>query len=105
MRKNISSIAVNRDLVPSSANCANGSVGTKSICMVFWIMRFISAGEYPSDGSCRSISLNLVNTNSAEHTCRALCQSEGICKIETTPESISATFTGRHETFQYTKVR
>ncbi|KAI0089047.1 hypothetical protein BDY19DRAFT_993280 [Irpex rosettiformis] len=39
----------------------------------------------------------------AEHSCRALCQSEGICKIETTPESIVATFAGRHETFQYTK--
>ncbi|KAG2130165.1 uncharacterized protein EDB93DRAFT_1181059 [Suillus bovinus] len=29
---------------------------------------------------------------------------DGICEIETAPQSIEATFTGRHETFQYTKV-
>lgn len=39
-----------------------------------------------------------------EHACAATCQSKGICRIETTPQSVEATFTGRHETFQYTKV-
>ncbi|KAF7370371.1 VWFA domain-containing protein [Mycena sanguinolenta] len=38
-----------------------------------------------------------------EHKCAALCQAKGICQIDTTPQSIEATFTGRHETFQYTK--
>ncbi|KAJ7180889.1 hypothetical protein C8R46DRAFT_1070879 [Mycena filopes] len=38
-----------------------------------------------------------------EHACSALCQSDGICQIDTTPQAIEATFTGRHETFQYTK--
>lgn len=41
---------------------------------------------------------------SQEHPCPATCQSQGICRIETAPQSVEATFTGRHETFQYTKV-
>ena len=39
-----------------------------------------------------------------EHLCTATCVSPGICEIETAPHSIEATFTGRNETFQYTKV-
>lgn len=38
------------------------------------------------------------------HPCSALCSDKGICQINTAPQSIEATFTGRHETFQYTKV-
>ncbi|KAI0089045.1 hypothetical protein BDY19DRAFT_122025 [Irpex rosettiformis] len=38
-----------------------------------------------------------------EHTCPRPCHSRGVCRIETAPQSIEATFTGRHETFQYTK--
>ncbi|KAJ7491893.1 hypothetical protein FB451DRAFT_510870 [Mycena latifolia] len=38
-----------------------------------------------------------------EHKCSALCTAQGICQIDTAPQSIEATFTGRHETFQYTK--
>jgi len=37
------------------------------------------------------------------HPCSALCSASGICQIDTTPLSVEATFTGRHETFQYTK--
>ncbi|KAJ7180916.1 hypothetical protein C8R46DRAFT_595271 [Mycena filopes] len=37
------------------------------------------------------------------HNCKASCQALGTCEIETAPQSIEATFTGRHETFQYTK--
>lgn len=40
-----------------------------------------------------------------EHSCSAVCQADGICEIDTAPQSIEATFTGRHETFQYTKAR
>ena len=39
-----------------------------------------------------------------EHPCDDLCSAPGICQIDTTPQSIKATFIGRHETFQYTKV-
>ncbi|KAG0697666.1 hypothetical protein DFH29DRAFT_984173 [Suillus ampliporus] len=39
-----------------------------------------------------------------EHSCSGLCTADGICEIETAPQSIEATFTGRHETFQYTKL-
>ncbi|KAI6111762.1 hypothetical protein EV401DRAFT_1987972 [Pisolithus croceorrhizus] len=39
-----------------------------------------------------------------EHLCSVDCSVPGICEIETAPYSIEATFTGRHETFQYTKV-
>ncbi|KAI6027008.1 hypothetical protein EDC04DRAFT_2899498 [Pisolithus marmoratus] len=38
-----------------------------------------------------------------EHLCTAMCSAQGICEIETAPHSIEATFTGRHETFRYTK--
>ncbi|KAF8428935.1 hypothetical protein L210DRAFT_3623712 [Boletus edulis BED1] len=38
-----------------------------------------------------------------EHLCTAICAAPGICEIETAPHSIEATFTGRNETFQYTK--
>ncbi|KAH7884451.1 hypothetical protein F5I97DRAFT_1937890 [Phlebopus sp. FC_14] len=38
-----------------------------------------------------------------EHLCTAACAASGICEIETAPQSIEATFTGKHETFQYTK--
>ncbi|KAG6331499.1 hypothetical protein ID866_7590 [Astraeus odoratus] len=38
-----------------------------------------------------------------EHLCTSVCSASGICEIETAPQSIEATFTGRHETFQYTK--
>ncbi|KAI9444050.1 hypothetical protein H4582DRAFT_1918931, partial [Lactarius indigo] len=37
------------------------------------------------------------------HSCSALCSAPGICQIDTAPMSVEATFTGRHETFQYTK--
>jgi len=37
------------------------------------------------------------------HPCSALCSDNGICQIDTAPQSIEATFTGRHENFQYTK--
>ncbi|KAG1768958.1 hypothetical protein EDD22DRAFT_843764 [Suillus occidentalis] len=42
-------------------------------------------------------------TSAEEHLCSKACTADGICEIETTPQSIEATFTGRHETFQYTK--
>ena len=42
--------------------------------------------------------------SSEEHSCTTPCSADGICKIDTTPQSIEATFSGRHETFQYTKV-
>ncbi|KIK81379.1 hypothetical protein PAXRUDRAFT_808137 [Paxillus rubicundulus Ve08.2h10] len=38
------------------------------------------------------------------HSCEVVCSARGICEIETAPHSIEATFTGRHETFQYTKL-
>jgi hypothetical protein len=44
-----------------------------------------------------------LTVNREAHRCQALCGA-GICEIDTTPQSIEATFTGRHETFRYTKV-
>ncbi|KAI0250888.1 hypothetical protein BJV78DRAFT_1154831 [Lactifluus subvellereus] len=40
-----------------------------------------------------------------EHSCSALCSAPGICQIDTTPQSIEATFTGRHETFNTPSIR
>jgi hypothetical protein len=39
-----------------------------------------------------------------DHACNALCALPGLCYIETTPQSVQATFTGKHESFQFTKV-
>jgi hypothetical protein len=36
---------------------------------------------------------------------RDSCEMLGICHVDTTPHSIESTFIGRHERFQYTKVR
>ncbi|KAK0189051.1 hypothetical protein F5146DRAFT_693680 [Armillaria mellea] len=38
-----------------------------------------------------------------EHPCPGVCAAHGSCEIDTAPQSIKATFTGRHETFEYTK--
>ncbi|KAH0834248.1 hypothetical protein J3R83DRAFT_11580 [Lanmaoa asiatica] len=39
-----------------------------------------------------------------EHSCTGDCTAPGICEIVSKPLSIKAMFTGRNETFQYTKV-
>ncbi|PVF95046.1 hypothetical protein CPB86DRAFT_739378 [Serendipita vermifera] len=44
-----------------------------------------------------------VHLCSEEHACNHDCGNEGICEIATMPHAIETTFTGRHETFQYTK--
>ncbi|KEP47826.1 von willebrand factor type A domain protein [Rhizoctonia solani 123E] len=38
-----------------------------------------------------------------EHTCTMLCEAPGICEIQTQPFAINEQFTGRYETFQYTR--
>ncbi|KAE9406917.1 hypothetical protein BT96DRAFT_954710 [Gymnopus androsaceus JB14] len=50
------------------------------------------------------LDMDAVHLCGEQHLCAALCAAPGICDIETQPQSIEATFTGRHETFQYTKV-
>lgn len=42
---------------------------------------------------------------SQEHSCSAECGALGVCQVDTAPSSVEATFSGRHESFQYTKVR
>ncbi|KAI9443812.1 hypothetical protein H4582DRAFT_1039790 [Lactarius indigo] len=37
------------------------------------------------------------------HSCSKLCAAPGICQIDTSPQSMEATFTGKHETFRYTR--
>lgn len=48
--------------------------------------------------------LNFGSANRETHSCSELCSMPGICQIDNAPQSIEATFTGRQETFQYTKV-
>ncbi|EUC60520.1 cytochrome P450 family protein, putative [Rhizoctonia solani AG-3 Rhs1AP] len=38
-----------------------------------------------------------------EHNCTKLCEADGICQIETRPSAIQEQFSGRHETFMYTR--
>jgi hypothetical protein len=91
---------VNIDFVPFHANYASGCVAG-TIYMAWLLTKATYAGMF-------AISLFLgshsFESPRQEHSCSALCSAPGICQIDTTPQSIEATFTGRHETFQYTKV-
>ena len=98
--KNMWYMPVNIDFVPSHANYASGCV--VGITYMAWLLtKATYAGVF-------AISLFLgshsFESPRQEHSCSALCSAPGICQIDTTPQSIEATFTGRHETFQYTKV-
>ncbi|KAI6032571.1 hypothetical protein F5J12DRAFT_779054 [Pisolithus orientalis] len=63
-------------------------------------LKLADGSDYSCPGLCRIPSLSL---DRQEYLCTAMCFAQGICEIETAPHSIEATFTGRHETFQYTK--
>ena len=85
--------------VPSLVSYVSAFVLTRIICTDWKMGKFTSAGEFyeltcitPDDG------------HRQEHLCNSGCSAPGICEIETAPQSIEATFTGKHETFQYTKV-
>ncbi|KAH9027877.1 hypothetical protein EDB85DRAFT_1892774 [Lactarius pseudohatsudake] len=57
-------------------------------------------------GSCsipRRVTDVVSRSTREAHSCAEPCAAPGICQIDTSPQSIEATFTGRHETFQYTK--
>ena len=54
--------------------------------------------------SLKEVSKPTICTISEAHSCPAFCSSPGTCQVDTAPMSVEATFTGRHETFQYTKV-
>ena len=98
--KNIWYMLANIGFVPFPVNYASGcAVGTT--CTAWPLVKITFAGV--------SVFFLFVGYHSSclsrqEHSCSALCSAPGICQIDTTPQSIEATFTGRHETFQYTKV-
>ncbi|KDN33971.1 hypothetical protein RSAG8_12942, partial [Rhizoctonia solani AG-8 WAC10335] len=46
---------------------------------------------------------NEVHLCGQEHSCTMLCEALGICEIQTQPFAINEQFTGRYETFQYTR--
>ncbi|KAF8967726.1 hypothetical protein BDZ97DRAFT_507114 [Flammula alnicola] len=56
-----------------------------------------------SSDHLHSLDANAIHLCGETHSCQGLCSAQGICEIDTTPQSIEATFTGQHETFQYTK--
>ncbi|KAJ7246483.1 hypothetical protein C8J57DRAFT_1360578 [Mycena rebaudengoi] len=58
-----------------------------------------------NDDHLHGLERGAVHLCGQSHNCAALCQADGTCEIETAPQSIEATFTGRHETFQYTKLQ
>jgi len=78
-------------------------VQTKITCTVSIRTRSIFAGVYGVDVVVIFVPYRSVNYRQ-EHLCTADCAAPGICDIETAPHSIEATFTGKNETFQYTKV-
>ena len=85
--------------VPSLVSYVSTFVLTRIICTAWKMGKFISAGEF------HELTCTLPNHGRRqEHLCTSGCSAQGICEIETAPQSIEATFTGKHETFQYTKV-
>ena len=99
--KSIRFTRANIDSVRLPANCAIGCAAG-AICMAYLVGRTTFAGTL---SPYLPIFRLLIWTSSQEHSCSALCSAAGICQVDTTPQSVEATFTGRHETFQYTKVR
>ena len=81
-----------------SANYVNGSARTHNIFMASILQLRIYVGGSTAEICRISPSSHIYRQ---EHQCSALCSQPGICMIETTPQSIE---TGRHKTFQYTKV-
>ena len=75
---------------------------TKIICTGCKMGKFIFAGGFIVFNELASTLSD--HGHRQEHLCASGCSAQGICEIETAPQSIEATFTGRHETFQYTKV-
>ena len=98
----IPTIAINvmKDNVPLLVNYADGYALRKITSMGLKMTLYISAGKPWSPLP----SLSSDHRHSQPHSCNASCKENGICEIETAPHSIEATFTGTHETFQYTKV-
>lgn len=93
-----------RDSAQYNASSAKGYVQVQTTCTRWFLELCISAGLYLSEVN-RFTTVFMYCADRQEHSCEALCSANGICQIETAPQSIEATFTGRHETFQYTKVR
>ena len=98
--KNTWYMLVNIDFVQFHANYASGCV-VATIYMAWFLTKVTYAGVFAIFFFLGSHSFD---STRQEHSCSALCAAPGICQIDTTPQSIEATFTGRHETFQYTKV-
>ncbi|KAG8900599.1 hypothetical protein FRB99_005954 [Tulasnella sp. 403] len=69
---------------PSNASYAPATAPLVIISMVLLRVRYIFAGKH-------------------EHDCSHECELPGICQVNTTPQSVKELFTGRHDSFHYTK--
>ncbi|KAJ1300985.1 hypothetical protein OPQ81_003409 [Rhizoctonia solani] len=49
------------------------------------------------------LDMKAVHLCGQEHNCSRLCEADGICQIETRPSAIQDQFSGRHESFMYTR--
>ena len=92
---------VTSECVQYHVNCANSYALTWIICTASRKVNFTSASEW----YVRSVTFISHDNRRLKHPCSGLCKAQGTCEIETTPQSIESTFTGQHESFQYTKVR
>ncbi|KIM22917.1 hypothetical protein M408DRAFT_332686 [Serendipita vermifera MAFF 305830] len=59
---------------------------------------YCSAGDH-----FHALQANAVHLCGQKHDCKHLCEMDGVCEINTTPQSIESTFDGRYEKFAYTK--
>lgn len=97
----MSTTSATTECVRSNVNCVKG------YALVLIIFTGMCQALYISAGSSWLFSryhFLLKIQFRQSHSCPSLCSANGTCEIETAPQSIEATFTGRHETFQYTKV-
>ncbi|KAF5381827.1 hypothetical protein D9757_008331 [Collybiopsis confluens] len=56
-----------------------------------------------SNDHMHGLDENAVHLCGEIHPCKAVCMAQGICQIDTQPQSVLTTFTGQYGTFQYTK--
>jgi hypothetical protein len=97
----MTSMFVTRKVAPCNVSCASAHVTAPTTCMPLILRAPIFAGQIFLSTTTPKLSHDPCRE---QHSCSALCQSPGICQIETMPYSMDATFTGKYGAFQYTKV-
>ncbi len=90
------------DLVHFLVSCVRGPVRVPTTFMHSRTMCHICVGKlilYFRDSCKKNVTFGR-----QQHPCPAVCQSEGVCIVETVPQSVETLHVEKPEAFQYTKV-